>query len=79
MFLIAHKFAPERNDNSGAVPHDVVLDHLHVGSDHRHPLVLVSAEDHTSVWRLRDPHGHDVTWIAAHATHLEIPPLPVCR
>lgn len=47
--------------------------------DHRHLLELVSAQDHTSVWRLRDPHGHDAAWIAANALRFEIPPLPVCR
>ena len=46
--------------------------------DHRHHLELVAAQDHTSVWRLRDPQGHDAAWIAANAS-FEIPPLPVCR
>jgi hypothetical protein len=47
--------------------------------DHRHPLTLVSADDHSSVWELRSTYGHDVAWLGANATRIELPPPPVCR
>jgi hypothetical protein len=47
--------------------------------DHSHPLTLISADDHSSVWELRTSHGHDVVWLGANATRIEIPPPPVCR
>lgn len=47
--------------------------------DHQHWLSFVSADEHSSVWRLGTDHGHDVAWLGANATHIEIVPPPICR
>lgn len=47
--------------------------------DHQHWLSFVSADEHSSVWRLGTEHGHDVAWLGANATQIEIIPPPICR
>jgi len=47
--------------------------------DHQHWLSFVSADEHSSVWRLGTDYGHDVAWLGANATHIEIIPPPICR
>lgn len=52
---------------------------IEIVTDHMHRLALVSAEAHTSAWRLESTHGHDLEWLGANARWIEIPPLPACR